>query len=88
MDEPATEEITTRRAGRFCVGLAIMMFSALLAWGGFALSTEDFYADWWQGWEEARGRLAGNPGLAVVMVVSAAFAGLGIWCMSRGITKK
>ena len=81
MDDPATRDDVGRRIGRFCVGLAVASASAFVGWVAFTLSATDFYADWWQGWSDARTRLADRPGLAAVVGLAAAFAGVGVAVM-------
>jgi hypothetical protein len=85
MDGPGTEDDTGRRIGLFCLGGTAVVVSLVVGWAAFASSVEDFYAGWWQGWAEARARLAGHPGSAAVVGLSAAFAGWGVGAMGCAV---
>ena len=82
MDSQATDD-EGRRIGLFCLGGAVAVVSAAAGWVAFALSAGDFYAEWWQGWADARARLAASPGVAAVVGLSVAFTGWGVGAMGR-----
>jgi hypothetical protein len=82
MDVQETDD-EGRRIGLFCLGGAIAVVSAAVGWTAFALSAGDFYAEWWQGWADARARLAASPGVAVVVGLSVAFTGWGVGAVGR-----
>jgi hypothetical protein len=85
MGGSATADDVGRRIGLFCVGLAVATISAFVGWIAFALPTVDTSAEWWHGAPEARSRMAHNPDLATVVVVSAAFPGLGAGCVGWAV---